>query len=144
MTTGAKKISELPSLVVPSGDDVVVIVDSPANSAITKKITVSNLLSNVVSNTVYVGSNVVLTTSTIRVGNSTVNVSANSTGFFINGSATVSTSGNVSFGGILSAPQLTRAANAAGSIGQVCWDSNYIYVCTAINTWKRAALTGGY
>lgn len=33
------------------------------------------------------------------------------------------------------------AANAAGTKGSVCWDSNYVYVCVANNTWKRAALS---
>lgn len=23
----------------------------------------------------------------------------------------------------------------------ICWDSNYIYVCTETNTWKRASLS---
>lgn len=32
------------------------------------------------------------------------------------------------------------SATATGTTGQVCWDSSYIYVCTATNTWKRAAL----
>lgn len=32
------------------------------------------------------------------------------------------------------------SATATGTTGQVCWDSNYIYVCTATNTWKRAAI----
>lgn len=30
---------------------------------------------------------------------------------------------------------------ATGQAGTVCWDSNYIYVCVATNTWKRAALS---
>ena len=29
-------------------------------------------------------------------------------------------------------------ANSTGSAGQVIWDSNYIYICVATNTWKRA------
>jgi len=33
------------------------------------------------------------------------------------------------------------SAGAAGLAGQICWSSGYIYVCTATNTWKRAALT---
>jgi hypothetical protein len=37
--------------------------------------------------------------------------------------------------------QTTKANNATGTVGQICWDANYIYVCTATNTWKRAALT---
>ena len=28
--------------------------------------------------------------------------------------------------------------------GEITWDANYIYVCTASGAWKRAALTGGY
>jgi len=32
------------------------------------------------------------------------------------------------------------SARATGYAGEICWDSSYIYVCTATNTWKRAAL----
>lgn len=53
-------------------------------------------------------------------------------------------SGNVTISGILQAPQTTKASNAVGITGQICWDANYIYVCTATNTWKRSPLTGGY
>ena len=30
---------------------------------------------------------------------------------------------------------------ATGTAGEICWDADYIYVCTATNTWKRAALS---
>jgi hypothetical protein len=33
------------------------------------------------------------------------------------------------------------SASATGSVGTICWDASYIYVCTATNTWKRAALS---
>ena len=33
------------------------------------------------------------------------------------------------------------ASNATGEAGQIAWDGNYVYVCTATNTWKRAALS---
>lgn len=33
------------------------------------------------------------------------------------------------------------SASATGTQGQIAWDSSYIYVCTATNTWKRAALS---
>lgn len=52
--------------------------------------------------------------------------------------------GNLTITGILQAPQATKSSNAPGSTGQVCWDTDYIYVCTAPNTWKRSALAGGY
>jgi hypothetical protein len=53
-------------------------------------------------------------------------------------------SGNVTLSGILSAPPTTKASNAPGTVGQICWDDSWIYVCTATNTWKRSPLTGGY
>ena len=52
--------------------------------------------------------------------------------------------GNATITGLLKSPQQTKAAGATGTVGQICWDANYIYVCTATNTWKRVALTGGY
>jgi len=33
------------------------------------------------------------------------------------------------------------SASDTGTAGEICWDSSYIYVCTATNTWKRAALS---
>jgi hypothetical protein len=32
------------------------------------------------------------------------------------------------------------SAAATGTVGQICWDSSYVYVCVATNTWKRAAI----
>ena len=37
--------------------------------------------------------------------------------------------------------QTPASAAAAGDAGIICWDASYIYVCTATNTWKRAAIT---
>jgi len=33
------------------------------------------------------------------------------------------------------------SAAATGTAGQIRWDANYIYVCTATNTWKRVAIS---
>ena len=33
------------------------------------------------------------------------------------------------------------SASDTGTAGEICWDSSYIYVCTATDTWKRAALS---
>jgi hypothetical protein len=33
------------------------------------------------------------------------------------------------------------AASFAGTQGQIAYDSNYMYVCTAPNTWKRTAIS---
>lgn len=32
------------------------------------------------------------------------------------------------------------ASNATGTTGAVLWDSDYIYICVATNTWMRAPL----
>ena len=36
--------------------------------------------------------------------------------------------------------QTPASASATGSVGTITWDSSYIYVCTATNTWKRVAI----
>jgi len=33
------------------------------------------------------------------------------------------------------------SAGASGTAGDIAWDTNYVYVCVATNTWKRAALS---
>lgn len=33
------------------------------------------------------------------------------------------------------------SSSSAGTQGQIAWDSNYIYVCAATNTWRRTALS---
>ena len=37
-------------------------------------------------------------------------------------------------------PQTPASAGAAGTAGMICWDSSYIYVCVATDTWKRVAI----
>lgn len=43
-------------------------------------------------------------------------------------------------GVILKAVTAPSSASDTGTTGQVVWDSNYIYVCVAANTWKRVAI----
>jgi len=33
------------------------------------------------------------------------------------------------------------SASATGTAGQICWDSDYIYVCVSNNVWKRAGIS---
>jgi len=77
----------------------------------------------------------------------------------INSSGNISSSGTITSGGALSVTgaiiatgaisgttlKLTSTATPANSsstgvTGQIVWDANYIYVCVATNTWKRAAI----
>jgi len=59
---------------------------------------------------------------------------------FSNNSQTVFTIDNK---GLLRSPQQTKTSTSTGVAGNISWDANYIYICTATNTWKRVALTGG-
>jgi len=48
---------------------------------------------------------------------------------------------NILYSGLLTVPFNTIVANTStGAAGEVAWDANYVYVCTATNTWKRIAL----
>jgi hypothetical protein len=40
----------------------------------------------------------------------------------------------------MSTPTVPATSSDTGSEGQISWDSNYLYVCIATNTWKRVAL----
>lgn len=41
---------------------------------------------------------------------------------------------------VMSGQTAPSSASANGKAGTVVWDANYIYVCTATDTWKRASL----
>ena len=41
---------------------------------------------------------------------------------------------------VMGVVKVPLAPNSACSKGQVSYDSNYIYVCTAANTWSRGAI----
>ena len=43
-------------------------------------------------------------------------------------------------GGLYTTPDTPASASASGAAGQISVDANYIYVCTATNTWKRVAI----
>jgi hypothetical protein len=41
---------------------------------------------------------------------------------------------------IITTPTTPASATATGTIGTVAWDTNYMYVCVATDTWKRSAI----
>ena len=51
------------------------------------------------------------------------------------------TAANITLGARPIIPTHTPAsATAAGTAGEIAWDADYIYICTAANTWKRVAI----
>ncbi len=47
----------------------------------------------------------------------------------------------VNTGTMVLATATPASATATGTTGQIAWDANYIYICTATNTWKRVAIS---
>lgn len=55
---------------------------------------------------------------------------------------TVSSIGTATIEGnlVYTAPTVPATSTSTGVAGQIAWDGDFIYVCTATNTWKRTAL----
>jgi hypothetical protein len=113
------KITGLAELAAkPATDDILAIVDVTGTDT-TKKITVENLMKSDLT------------------GNATTATTA----------ATVTTAAQPTITSLGTLTSLTIAAAAApsaasdpGNIGEIAWDTGYIYVCTAANTWERVAI----
>jgi hypothetical protein len=58
------------------------------------------------------------------------------------GAGNVNAGGTLTVGGtvIHTLSATPASASAAGTVGTMSWDANYIYICTATNTWKRVAI----
>lgn len=56
----------------------------------------------------------------------------------------VSASGTITAATLRSTASSSPASSSVGTPGQLAWDSNYIYVCIAPNTWARSSLQAGY
>ena len=56
---------------------------------------------------------------------------------------TTFSSSNVTIGGnlIVGNTYTPTLANSTGTAGQIAWDNNYVYICIATNTWKRANIS---
>lgn len=115
----AVRISDLPLSTSISGEDLLMIVDSPLSGGVTKRISFNDMIKEV---------------------NTPVLFSSNVT---ISGDMSVST--NTSFGNLhitVSATEPTPASSFhPAEKGRIWYDSDYIYVAIDDNTVKRAALS---
>jgi hypothetical protein len=59
----------------------------------------------------------------------------------ISGTSITASSGLIGASLRVTSSSTPSASNSTGTLGQISWDTSYIYVCTATNTWKRAALS---
>ena len=92
--------------------------------------------------------------SQLYAGNVGANISGNiitANGFVTSGNIVA---GNVTVVGIINVQKLTASGNviigntyvpstnvSVGTLGHITFDTEYVYVCVATNTWKRANLS---
>jgi hypothetical protein len=69
-----------------------------------------------------------------------VGISRNAAGVLEVNSSTAGTLRDFKMRTLNSATKTPASASATGVAGDWAWDSSYIYICTATNTWKRVAV----
>lgn len=72
---------------------------------------------------------------TVTLGGASLNIAAG-------GAAVNLSSAGVGLVGPVALTPSSPLDNTSCTAGQIAVDANYVYVCTATNTWKRAALSG--
>jgi hypothetical protein len=73
-------------------------------------------------------------------GSKDLSLSRASAGVLQVGDGGANANGIVSAAGYRMALTTPASATATGTTGTIVWDADYVYVCTATNTWKRAAI----
>jgi hypothetical protein len=141
-----KKVTQLIALASPNDEDLLLLVDDPNGTPVSKKIDVKTFVGNIPSNTsitgtmtvsgngTFSGSNTVFSSNVVVTGTmrpSSFIVNANK--LTINTSITPSTNNATTE---LGAPTSDRPHD-----GTFFWDADYIYVAVSNTVIKRAALS---
>jgi hypothetical protein len=121
-----KKVSQLDSLTTTAAPDLLMIVDDPTGTPVSKKITIKNLFGAVPANTVF-SANVTVSGNRVQLA-SNVNVTKTLTANTV----------KITFG---AAPSTNNATTEGWSVGQMRFTNNYIYVAVNSTTIKRVALS---
>ena len=130
-----KKISELTAHTSAASEDLLVVIDDPNGTPASKKITVKNLFGAVPANTV-LNRTTVNANTTLNGTTTTVTANLNSTGVTTLNQLVVANNQ------IQISTRATVSANTdTGTLGQIRFDTDYIYVCVDTNTWKRVAIS---
>jgi len=131
-----KKVTALTSLTSPASEDMLMIVDSPSGTPVSKQITLKNLaggMPNTAVSTLSVSANTTITGSNTTVSSNVTFTSARgprTSARFITiakSTGTVSNNATTELGG--------------GMQGSILFDDNYLYVATSNTVIKRVALS---
>jgi hypothetical protein len=164
-----KKVTELTALTSASRDDLLLIVNDPSGTPESRKITIGNFFSNVVtpttfkSNTAFTGTTVSFTANTFVKGTNILNAVndriqianaaaryANSRNTILTGrttainvtanSVTITATKGMVLSGVYGAPASSNAAVEGVAAGTIFYSNNFIYIATDANTIKRIQL----
>jgi hypothetical protein len=120
-----KKVTQLTALTTTAAPDLLMIVDDPNGTPVSKKISVKSFFGAVPSNTVF-KDNVTVTGNTVQLASAvtiTKTLTANTVKF---------TFGNV--------PASNNATTVGMAVGEARFTNNYIYIAVNATTIKRVAL----
>jgi hypothetical protein len=120
-----KKVSQLPSLTTTAAPDLLMIVDDPNGTPVSKNITVKNFFGSVPSNTVF-SANVTVTGNRVQLA-SNVNITKTLTANTV----------KITFG---STPGSNNATSVGMGVGEMRFTNTHLYIAVNATTIKRVAL----
>ena len=134
-----KKVTQLTALTSPVGEDLLLIVDDPSGTPVSKKVTLNSFFGSVAANTTMSGTLTATANVTVSGSNtiftSNVNIGSSSqlkvdSGVVTLGAKSTITSNNA-----------TTQLGGGGLQGSLFWDENYLYIATSNTVVKRVALS---
>ena len=120
-----KKVTQLASLTTTAAPDLLMIVDDPNGTTVSKKITVKSFFGSVPSNTVF-KDNVTVSGNTVQFASS-VNITKTLTANTV----------KITFG---TAPGSNNATTASMAVGEIRFTNTHLYIAVNSTTIKRVAL----
>lgn len=133
-----KKVTQLAALTAPNKNDILLVVDDPSGTPVSKKITIENLLG--ATTELEVAAVNIDATGRYRLSGNTVLIEAT------NG---ITANGDIVVTGAVDAAELSIDADTPSSsnntvqgwdVGRISWDANYLYVAISSSQIARVAL----
>ena len=136
-----KKVSQLTALTLPAGEDLLLIVDDPSGTPVSKQVTLNSFFGSVAANTSLSGTLTATANVTVSGSNtsisSNVNITSSSAGSLKVNSGVITLGANTT----VSSNNTTTVLGGGGLQGSIFWDDSYLYVATSNTVIKRVALS---
>lgn len=136
-----KKVSQLTALTSPAGEDLLLIVDDPSGTPVSKQVTLNSFFGSVAANTSLSGT--LTATANVTVSGSNTSISSNVNITSSSAGSLKVTSGAITLGAktTVSSNNTTTVLGGGGLQGSIFWDDSYLYVATSNTVIKRVALS---